>query len=107
ASGRKPHGKASLPCASRPAAARLNLGVRPMEKLLYLAASALLALVPLSTSAEVRSQDVLHDARAWEPDVLVYRKMGVGTFALITARADFEKCGVTKEQAGGVAVLFK
>jgi len=78
-----------------------------MEKLLYLAASALLALVPLSTSAEVRSQDVLHDARAWEPDVLVYRKMGVGTFALITARADFEECGVTKEQAGGVAVLFK
>src|SRR5690606_36807627 len=27
ASGRKPHGRKILPCASRPAAARLNLGV--------------------------------------------------------------------------------
>ncbi|WP_188726175.1 hypothetical protein [Luteimonas terricola] len=29
ASGRKPHGRYSLPCASRPAAPRLNSGVRP------------------------------------------------------------------------------
>src|SRR5690606_29816656 len=64
ASGRKPHGRYSLPCASRPAAARLDLGVRAhMQPIAILLIAAGALVTPFYFHALVRFWRILLEER--------------------------------------------